>query len=258
MEDLDYYFKNQVSEKIMRDFLVNQFEVTAYRIFGSFLAQKKDLLNQSPPIEVTYLGKLIEKRMLEIEKIRGSEPKFQIAKQSFEKVPFSSETFIKILPFLEHYLANNTPIYDVELTAIFRLENNDLKMFDMFDKLEKKHKLNETFLSRMAKRRFSQKEIANKHLELNLGLLHVNKIKKYTKEIESNLRDMRVPISCKKEREYIAKKLNCSVCLEKSDDSMYSLYIMCEDIAQLLFDALLTREDLKLPRIRYLKESLWE
>ena len=233
---LENYFQMEVSENLMRDYLVAQHELTVYRVFVSFLAQRReqneditDTVRQTKA--ATRYSEMIKERIAAIEKTAGNDPKFQEAKRNFSESPLAVATFAKLAPFLEEYISRETGVYDSEETRSLRLDRNDFRMLDVLASTEITSRRTGNFIQRIEDR--NESFIRDNELDINIGLMIYEKIRPNLKKMNALMRgeEIAIPAGC--------------------------LTQMSDEISQAMFNSFLSRADLRYSRERKASQSLY-
>lgn len=260
LASLEKYFNNEVSSGAMKEYLSAQYEITVYRIFASILAQRHEQIEDinlgvRNKKEATSYTALIKERLVEIGKTAKNDPDFQAARKSFNQSPLSVSTFIKLAPFLEKYVSQETATYDELGRIILRLDKDNMKMLDLLASLEKTTKVKSSFIDQIEA--LDASFIFNNELGINIGLMILKKIKPNMENIKLFFETLKLPVECSDELTDLSIALNCYSCMQNKENQFYTLTEMSDEISQTLFNSLLSRDDLKNSRERGENENLY-
>lgn len=250
IDSLEKYFTKEVSKKGMTDFLVAQYELTTYRVFGSIIAQrlqnvKDKKAGKRSKKEIVKYSEFIKEHLEQMKKNAESDSHFLAAMKSFDQAPLSIGALAKLAPYVNKNLLYNTTVYDNPLAAKFKLDSNDFKMLDVLASVEKQRTQNNSsnFLRYIEK--IDDSVISQTDASVNLPVLNYRRVAVRKKQVEMFLKSLAIPKECKEEKRDIALGLNCYKCFNKNDDTLFSLTQISDEITQVLFDSVLKRADLK-------------
>ncbi|MBU0680306.1 MAG: hypothetical protein KKD73_02680 [Proteobacteria bacterium] len=237
LKALDQYFTHDVPVEQLRRYLNAQFEVTAYRLLASMLAQREE--QQSEYRQGKRTEKAIPRYSLQVkahieaqEKEVGDDPQFLEAKRSFESDPLSISTLAKLAPFIERSIVKHSRIYDNDVyTAHFRLDEADFKMLNFLAYVEKNRRNplpRTTFVNYIEN--YEQGFLDAMEKNVNLYIVDEYSIQEAQRFIESFWGKLKLPTEC------------------TGDDAPYSFRQRNGAVTQALFDSMLKREDMKMQR----------
>lgn len=234
---VDHYFTNDVSVDQLRMYLNAQFEVTAYRLLASMLAQREEQqrafregtrTEESIPSYHLQLKEHVET----IEKEVGADPLFIEAKRNFEENPLTIPTLAKLAPFVEGNILKQSRIYNQgSYSANFRLDEADFKMLDFLAYVEENRVEalpRTTFINYIEN--YNQASLEEMDQYVNLVIVDEYSIQKAQQGIEAFWRALTLPTEC---------------------DGAVSLYTFKQAsgaVTQALFDSMLKREDMRIAR----------
>ena len=237
LKALDHYFSLEVPVEQLRMYLNAQFEVTAYRLLASMLAQREE--QQKDYREGNRREKAIPRYSLQVkehvealEKEVGDDPQFIEGKHSFAKDALSISTLAKLAPFIDRHLVRHSRIYDNgSNTANFRLDDADFKMLNFLAAIEEKRtgpRPGSTLVNHIEN--FDQEFLEEMEHHVNLVVVDRYSIQPAQGAVEDFWTGLKMPQEC------------------TEDVSFYSVRQRTGAVTQVLHDSMLKREDMKISR----------
>ncbi len=234
---LDDYFTYGVPVDQMRMYLNAQFEITAYRVLASMLAQREEQqreyreeMRTEKPIPSYSLQ--LKEHIETIEKEAGNDPQFLEAKRSFEGNPLAIYTLAKLAPFVEGNILKHSRIYEQgSYSANFQLDDADFKMLDFLAYVEENRAdplPQSTFINYIEN--YDQASLEEMDQYVNLVIVDEYSIQKAQQGIEAFWRALTLPTEC------------------NGTGSLYRFKQENDAVTQALFGSMLKREDMKIAR----------
>ena len=227
-EKLDHYLATKAFEENtllgtgLEHYLEMQYELTAYRVFGSFLAQRieqtkayKAGKRTDPPI--TRFSAMLRDNIHYLEQVGMHGAEFMAAKASFQQSPLSIVTLAKLAPFIDRSIMRRSDIYTAGIGAKFRLDEMDFRLLNLLVTIDeqRKNKRSDSFITRIES--LDATQISDYDAEMNLKIWSDKKIAQSTNDIAFFLNSLEVPDGCHQSKVDIARTLLSHTILERDD-----------------------------------------
>lgn len=234
---LDHYLTNEAPVDQLRMYLNVQYQVTAYRVLASMLAQRQEQQRafrhgKRAEKAIPRYSLQLKEHIESLHNEAGDDPQFLEAKKSFEEAPLSISTLAKLAPFVERSILKNSRIYDQDsYSANFRLDNADFEMLDFLADVEANRAEalpRTTFVNHIEN--YDEERLVEMDHNVNLLVVDEYSIQPAQQGIEAFWGSLELPAEC---------------------SGVGSLYRFKQEngaATKMLFDSMLKRKDMKIAR----------
>lgn len=263
-EELENYFTHEASLEDLQNYFAAQYELTAYRIFGSVIAsrvyqhkriQKSERVEKIP---ISYTEFVNEYLPLAAQDNSGNMP-FLAAKRSFETNPLSLKALAQLAPFLQATIVRHTAVFGNVLNEKLMLDEADFVWLKTLAYVEENRGSVDpnNFLHNIdsiAENGY----ISDIDASVNIPVLNDRRITVRKKQVELFWKQPKFSKLCDIVRKNAAREFAAKQGFVSGDGSFYSIMSLPglgEEIVKTLHNAILIREDMW--KTRHSSESDW-
>jgi hypothetical protein len=219
---LDHYLAATDFDGGLEHYLLMQYELTTYRIFGSFLAQRVEQTKaykagKRTELPITRFSDMLQDHINYLEKSDIQDAEFVAAKMSFQQSPLSIATLAKLAPFIDRSIVQRSDIYAAGIGANFRLDEMDYRLLNLLVTIDDQREIKRSanFITKIES--LDATQISDYDAEVNLEVLNYKKISQSKNDIPVFLNWLEIPDGCHTDKADVARKLLSDTILSRDD-----------------------------------------